>query len=106
MNFSHLRQHCHEHIDFVQEAGYSASYIRCLKENIRWILNNEGHKSWSLYLEIYYDRIGSTESELYKKNHRVSFGAIQQFDLYGEFPNRRIKNCFIIRGAYHLNTAR
>jgi integrase len=32
---------------------------------------------------------------------KIIFSAIQQFDLFGEYPNRKIKNCFIKRGVYH-----
>lgn len=101
MNFTHLQQQYHELLDYLKKEGYTESYIRCVQENIHWILKNEKNKSWQSYLDIYHDRVHKSESELYKKNHRIAFGAIQQFDLYEEYPSRRIKNCFIKRGTYY-----
>ena len=76
MNFTHLRQHYHELLDYLSEEGYTESYIRCIKENILWILKNESYKPWQSYLDIYHDRVHKSESELYKKNLRIAFGAI------------------------------
>jgi integrase len=101
MDFTHLQQHYHELLAYVSEEGYTESYIQCLRQDIKWILKNEGSNSWQSYPDIYHDRVCKSESELYKKNHKIAFGAIQQFDLYGEYPNRRVKNCLIKRGAYH-----
>ena len=101
MNFTHLQQDYQELLIFLKKEGYTESYIRRIQENIHWILKNEKHKTWLSYLDIYNDRVQKSESTLYKKNHRIAFGAIQQFDLHGEYPNRKIKNCFIKRGAYN-----
>jgi integrase len=101
MDFTHLQQHYHELLDYLKKEGYTESYIRRVKENIHWILKSNKNKSWQSYSDIYHDRVHKSESKLYKKNHRLTFGAIQQFDFYGEYPNRKIKNCFIKRGAYY-----
>ena len=77
------------------------SYIRHIRENILWILKNKKHKAWQSYVDIYHDRVYKSESEDYKRNQRVSFGAIQQFDLHGEYPDRKVKNRLIKRGAYY-----
>lgn len=100
MDFTNLQQHYNELLGYLKKEGYTESYIRCVQENIHWILKSK-KKSWISYLDIYHDRVHKSESELYKKNHRIAFGAIQQFDLYEEYPNRKIKNCFIKRGAYY-----
>jgi len=101
MNFTHLQQYYQELLNFLKKEGYTESYIRRIQGNIHWILKNEKHNTWLSYLDIYNDRVRKSESKLYKKNHRIAFGAIQQFDLHGEYPNRKIKNCFIKRGAYN-----
>lgn len=101
MDFTHLRQHYTELLDYLERDGYTKSYIQTVRFDIIWILKNEGHKAWQSYLDAYYDRVGKSESELHKKNKKISFGAIQQFDLHEEFPTRRVKNSFIKRGAYH-----
>jgi len=101
MNFRHLQQHYHELLNYLKKERYTESYIRCVQENIHWIMKSEKNRSWQSYLDIYHDRVQKSESTLYKKNHRIAFGAIQQFDLHGEYSNRKIKNCFIKRGAYN-----
>ena len=101
MNFTNLKEHYHELLNYLEKEAYTQGYIRRIKENVRWILKNEKNKSWRSYIDIYHDRVSGSESKGYKRNHRVAFSAIQQFDLHGEYPTRRIKNCFIKRGAYY-----
>jgi len=101
MDFTNLREHYHELLSHLKKEVYTKSFIRRVRENIQWILKNEKHKSWQSYLDIYHDRVNKSESELYKKGHRTAFSTIQQFDLYGEYPNRRGQNPLIKRGAYH-----
>ena len=103
MNFTNLQKHYHKLLDYLIKEDYSEGYIRLVQGNIHWILKNENQKTWQSYLDIYHERVLKSEnySEKYKKDHRVAFGAIQQFDLHGEYPNRKIKNSLIKRGAYH-----
>ena len=101
MNLTHLEQQDHDLLSYLNDAGYTQSYIRCIKENIRWILKNGKDRGWTSYVDVYNDRISRSESAGYKKNQRIAIGAIQQFDLFGEYPNRKIKNSFVKRGAYH-----
>ncbi len=101
MNFTNLQEHYHDLLNYLKKEGYTESYVRIIREKIQWILKNEKHKSWQSYLDVYNDRVCKSESKLYKKNLRIAFGAIQQFDLNGEFPNRKVRNFLIKRGAYH-----
>ena len=101
MDFTNLRAHYHELLVYLQENRYTEGYIRRVRENILWILKNEMHKAWQSYVDIYNDRVNGSKSHDYKRNQRVVFGAIQQFDLYGEYPTRKLKNRLIKRGAYH-----
>jgi len=101
MDFTYLQTHYQKLLDYLTSDGYTPSYIRRVKENILWILKNANENTWQNYIDIYQDRVLKSESKLYKKNHRQAFSAIQQFALYGEYPNRKIKNCLIKRGAYH-----
>ena len=101
MDFIHLQQNYDDLLSYLESDGYTQSYIRRIEEDIRWILKNEGSRPWQSYIDIYNDRVLRSKSEQYKRNQRLAFGAIQQFDLYGEYPNRRIKNRLIKRGAYY-----
>jgi integrase len=101
MDFTNLREHYQKLLDYLAEDGYTESYVRRVKENVLWILRNEEHNRWQSYLDVYKSRTQKPYSELYKKNLRQAFTAIQQFDLYEEYPDRRPKNCLIKHGAYH-----
>jgi integrase len=101
MDFINLREHYYKLLDYLTEDGYTESYIRRVKENVHWVLRNENNNPWQSYLDVYEARIQKPYSELYKKNLRQAFTAIQQFDLYEEYPNRKPKNCLIKHGAYH-----
>ena len=101
MKFTRLRENYDELLCYLEKEGYNKSYIRCIKFDIRWVLKNENNKSWQSYIDIYQDRVSKSKSEQHKRNKRLSFGVIQQFDIYGEYPSRRIKNSLIKRGAYY-----
>ena len=103
MNFTNLQKYYHKLLDYLKKEGYSEGYIRIIQGNIHWILKNEKQKTWQSYLDIYHERVLKSKnySESYKRAHRVAFGVIQQFDLHGEYPNRKVRNSLIKRGAYH-----
>lgn len=101
MDFEHLREHGYELLDYLKSESYTESYVQIVRQDLNWILRNGEGRPWKTYLDAYHDRVSHTESELYKKNHRIAFGAIQQFDLFGEYPNRKVKNCLVKHGAYH-----
>lgn len=101
MDFTNLKRHYHKLVDYLEKEGYTKRFIQCVHYNIKWILKNEKNKSWNSYIDIYFDRISKSESEFYKRNQKLAFSTIQQFDIYNDYPNRKIKNCFIQRSAYY-----
>jgi len=103
MDFTNLRQNYKDLLSYLDEDGYDQGYIRCIKGNINWILENEGGKTWNSYTDIYIDRLSSSSfrSEGYKKKLMRAYGAIKQFDLYGKYPNRRNHYSLARRRAYY-----
>jgi len=101
MNFTNLRQNHEKLLRYLNDEGYAKDYIRLVKYDIHWILKNEKGNSWHTYVDIYNDKVSESNSKSCKKAQRHAFGAIQQFDLYGEYPNRRIKNSLIKRANYY-----
>jgi integrase len=100
MDFTNLRQRRQELLDHLEREGYTPGYVRQVRHNIGWILKHEPGNRWESYLDVYRDRVRDSESESYKKNHRISLAAIRNFDLDGELPDRRINNPLFKRGAY------
>ena len=45
MDFTNLRQHYSELLSYLKDDGYTPGYIRCVREDIRWILKNERDKA-------------------------------------------------------------
>ena len=101
MDFYNLKQNHQKLLAHLEKEGYTESYIRRVKENIRWIFKNESHKTWQSYLDIYYDRVQKSKSKLYQKNQRTAFGAIERFDLYGKYPDRWTKYYLVKRSDYY-----
>lgn len=101
MDFTNIRQHYNELLSHLKDAGYTESYIRRIRDNIRWMLKNEEGNTWDSYVDVYCDRVLGSESYDYKRNQRVAFGAIQRFDISGEYPDRITKPCLIKKGAYY-----
>ena len=101
MDFTNLREHYHELLIYLEMEEYAAKTIRLVRNNIDWILRVEKHKAWQSYLDIYYDRVQKSESELYKKGQRTLLRMIRQFDLHEEYPTRGVKNPLIKQGSYH-----
>jgi integrase len=101
MDFTNLRKNYNKLLLYLKSDRYTESFIRAVRFDIQWILRNESDKQWQSYVDIYNDRVLHSQSKGYKKNKRISFGTIERFDLFGEYPNRRPKNSFIKRGAYH-----
>jgi integrase len=101
MDFTNLRQRRQELLDHLEREGYTPAYVQQVRQNIGWILKREAGNRWESYLDVYWDRVRDSESESYKKNHRVSLGAIRNFDLDAELPDRGTKNPLFRRGAYH-----
>ena len=101
MDFTHLRQNYNDLLSYLANDGYMQRYIHLVELDILWILKYEKSKSWQSYTDIYYDRVSQSTSEQYKKSKRIIFGAIQQFDIYGEYPDRKAKSRLFKKGAYH-----
>jgi len=103
MDLTNLRQNYNDLLSYMNEDGYAQNYIRHIERNISWILENEKGNAWNSYNDIYKDRVVSStsSSEGYKYDLRRVFGAIQQFDIYGKYPNRKNHYNLIKRRAYH-----
>ena len=102
MHFQNLEEHYHELLDFLEANHYSPSYIQKFKTVIRNILKDPKRKKWESYRGIYLEYAKSTYSEQYLRHMRTVIGALEQFDLYGKYPDRRRRHSLFGRGSYHL----
>lgn len=102
MDFQNLLEHHQELLSYMESHGYSELYIRRFRDEIGWILRNAKVKQWTSYKDIYLEYTNTPHSKDYLRNKRTIIGAIEQFDLYGNYPNGRRRHTLFSRGAYHL----
>lgn len=102
MDLQNLREHHEELLSFMESAGYSSTYIRRFKEEIKRILAEEDNHNWESYQDIYLDYLKTPHSNDYLRNKRTIIGALEQFDLFGRLPDGRHRHTLFERGSYHL----
>lgn len=102
MDLQNLKEHCGELVSFMEKNGYSGRYVRLFREEIRHILSHAEDNNWISYRDIYLDYLKYPHSENYLRNKRTVIGALEQFDIFGHFPDRRRRHTLFERGAYHL----
>ena len=102
MHFQNLEEHYHELLDFLEANHYSPSYIQKFKTVIRNILKDPKRKRWESYRGIYLEYAKSSHSEQYLRHMRTVIGALEQFDIFGKYPNGRRRHSLFGRGSYHL----
>jgi integrase len=102
MHFQNLEEHYHELLDFLEVNHYSPSYIQKFKTVIRNILKHPKRKKWDSYRSIYLEYAKSHHSEQYLRHMRTVIGSLEQFDLYGKYPDGRRRHSLFGRGSYQL----
>jgi hypothetical protein len=102
MDFQNLLEHHQELLSHMESNGYSELYISRFRDEINWILRNAETKQWVSYTDIYLEYTHIPHSKDYLRNKRTIIGAIEQFDLYGNYPNGRRRHTLFNRGAYYL----
>lgn len=102
MNFQNLLEHHQEMLSYMESNRYCELYISRFRNEISWILQNAETKQWASYTDIYLEYTHSPHSKYFLRDKRTIIGAIEQFDLYGNYPNGRRRHILFNRGAYHL----
>ena len=100
MNTQHLEDNYPRLISYLEENGYSRIYISRFKREINHILSMARLKNWSSYMDIYLGYAKSSNSMDYLRNKRTIIGAIEQFDIFGRYPDGRHRHELYPRGSY------
>jgi len=100
MNLQNLRDNYPKLISYMEDSGYSETYISRLRKEIERILSHEAAKDWSSYTDVYLEYEKTYHSPDYLRNKRTIIGAIEQFDLYGKYPDGRHRHELFPRGTY------
>lgn len=102
MDLSHLKEHHEKLLSYMESNDYSETYIQGFREEIKKILKKESGNTWSSYVDIYLEYTKVPHSDNYLRIKRTIIGALEQFDIYGCFPDGRHRHSLFERGSYHL----
>lgn len=102
MNVQNLRDNYPKLISYMENNGYSKTYISRFKREIEKILSAVNSKEYSCYTDVYLEYTKTSHSPDYLRNKRTLIGAIEQFDVHGRYPDGRHRHELFKRGAYPL----
>lgn len=102
MNLQNLNDKQQELIAYMEHSGYSADYIRRLKREIGNIIHEAESKDWKSYADIYTEYTNKSDDSQNLSEKHALLGIIEDFDIYGRFPNGRHRHNSVERGKYHL----
>ena len=100
MKTKHLEDSYPRLISYMEESGYSRIYINRFKREINHILSMAPLQNWSSYMDIYWGYTKSSSSKDYLREKRTILGAIEQFDIFGRYPDGRRRHELYARSSY------
>ncbi len=99
MGFENLLLNCGKLIEYMEDNGYSKSYILLLKTEINWLQKNGGlADSYEAACAI---RGKQTNSPEMRRRYRLEYGILKRFDVDGIYPDYRLKEPLVKYGAYY-----
>ena len=101
MNTQNLRDNYPKLISYMESDGYSKAHIDSFKREIKNILLVNS-KEWSCYTDVYLEHTKKAFSPHTLRAKRTIIGAIEQFDIYGRYPDRKHRHELFERGSYPL----
>ncbi len=102
MNVLNLRNNHPKLISYLETNGYSKSYVDRFKREVEKILTSVNSKEWSCYTDVYLEYTKTLYAPDYLRDKRTIIGAIEQFDVYGRYPDGRRRHELFERGSYPL----
>jgi len=100
MKTQHLADNYPKLISYMEESGYSRIYVNRFKREINHILSIAPLKNWSSYMDVYLEYTKSSNSIDYLRNKRTILGAIEQFVIFGRYPDGRHRHELYARDSY------
>lgn len=102
MNTQNLRDNYPKLIDYMERAGYCATYIIKVRREIDYVLSGADSKDWASYTDIYLEYVNKSSSRHYLRDKLNCLGLIERFDNRGQYPDGRRRQQIVKRGLYHL----
>ena len=102
MNTQNLRDNYPKLIDYMERAGYYATYIIKVRREIDHVLSRADSKDCASYTDIYLEYANKSSSRHYLRDKLNCLGIIERFDNHGQYPDGRRRQQIVKRGLYHL----
>jgi len=102
MDIENLRSNYPKLITYMEESGYCKAYVERVRQEINRILSKASIKGWASYADIYLEYTKTSSSKNYLHERLTILGAIESFDVQGQYPNGRKRQRLVKRGTYHL----
>jgi len=102
MNLQNLKDNYPKLISYMETNDYSKTYVDKFKREIIKILAATNSRKWSCYRDVYLEYTKIPYSPDYLRDKRTIIGAIEQFDVFGRYPDGRYRHKLFSRGAYPL----
>jgi len=102
MNVQNLQDNYPKLISYMENNGYSKTYVDRFKREITKILVLADSEDWSCYTDVYLGYTKTPHSPDHLRDKRTIIGAIEQFDVHSRFPDGRRRHELFKRGAYPL----
>ena len=102
MDVQNLQDNYPKLISYMENNGYSKTYVDRFKREITKILVLADSEDWSCYTDVYLEYTKTPHSPDHLRDKRTIIGAIEQFDVHSRFPDGRRRHELFKRGAYPL----
>lgn len=102
MDINYLLIHHDELLAYLHEHDYSATYVNRYKATIKQITDNASNHRWNTYEDVYQWYVSQNYSPTYLHELRAIIGKLEQFHLYGNFPDnkRSYSSLWKIKSSY------
>lgn len=88
MNVQNLQKNYLQLISYLEDNGYSKRYVARFNRDIQRILHQAELKGWKSYTDAYLAYVKISRSSSYLRDKRTIIGAIEKFEVLGQYPSR------------------
>jgi integrase len=88
MNVQNLQKNYPQLISYLEVNGYSKRYVAGFNRDIQRIVHQAELKGWESYTDAYLAYVNISRSSSYLREKRTIIGAIEKFEVQGQYPSR------------------
>ena len=92
-------------ISYLEDNGYSKRNVARFSRDIQRIVHQAKLKGWKSYTDAYLAYVNMSKSSSYLREKRTIIGAIEKFEVLGQYPNRCQRHQILRTSSYDLLSA-